>query len=64
MMKMGVVYAMLKEFEIAKKLSYEALEIYRKYTLMNDIKVGRALFSLGKIFFFGKEYEVAEEYCA
>lgn len=53
---------MIREYENAKKLTYEALEIYRNGISETDIRVGKAYFSLGKIFYYSKTYEIANEY--
>jgi len=43
-------------------ITYEALEIYRDNIIENNIKVGKAYYALGKIFYYSKAFEVATEY--
>ncbi|CAD8177530.1 unnamed protein product [Paramecium pentaurelia] len=62
LLQLGIVYALLNDYESAKLITYEALEIYRDNIIENNIKVGKAYYALGKIFYYSKAFEVATEY--
>ncbi|CAD8084519.1 unnamed protein product [Paramecium sonneborni] len=62
LLQLGIVYALLNDYESAKLITYEALEIYRENIIENNIKVGKAYYALGKIFYYSKAFEVAIEY--
>ncbi|CAK56706.1 unnamed protein product (macronuclear) [Paramecium tetraurelia] len=70
LLQLGIVYALLSrqfnycqdDYEPAKLITYEALEIYRENIIENNIKVGNAYYTLGKIFYYSKAFEVATEY--
>ncbi|CAD8086349.1 unnamed protein product [Paramecium sonneborni] len=62
LLQLGIVYALLNDYESAKLITYEALEIYRENIIEDNIKVGKAYYALGKIFYYSKAFEVAIEY--
>ncbi|CAD8180335.1 unnamed protein product [Paramecium octaurelia] len=62
LLQLGIVYALINDYESAKLITYEALEIYRDNIIENNIKVGKAYYALGKIFYYSKAFEVATEY--
>lgn len=52
MMRLGIIYGMLNDGEKAKRLTYEALIIYKRNLIESDIKFAKAYLNLGKIFYY------------
>ncbi|KAM3131579.1 hypothetical protein pb186bvf_016363 [Paramecium bursaria] len=62
MMRLGIIYGMLNDGEKAKRLTYEALIIYKRNLIESDIKFAKAYLNLGKIFYYSQEFEISYEY--
>jgi tetratricopeptide (TPR) repeat protein len=59
--KHGILYSK-ENAEIAKKLGYEAVQIYRTLLLEDDDRLAEAYYALGFIFYTTKDYDFSLTY--
>lgn len=62
LLKMANLYAILGDFDDAKKLCFESLSLYKARLTSNDTRIAEVFHTLGFVYFKSKNYEESMDY--